>query len=57
VDILRNLQLRVPVISGLVSRSPLASREAEAATEVRVLGPRALAAAAVDLLSAVRAVA
>jgi hypothetical protein len=53
VEILRGLGLPVHVLSGLVSRSPLASREATETTGLPVLTPKALAAsAALELLGA-----
>jgi molybdopterin-guanine dinucleotide biosynthesis protein len=56
VEILRGLDLPVRAISGLVSRSPLAARETEAATGLPVLRPAALAAgAAVELLARIEA--
>jgi len=52
VEILRALNLRVRAISGLVSRSPLAAREAETATGLPVVSPWRLAeGAALDLLA------
>jgi hypothetical protein len=47
VEILRALDLRVRAISGLVSRSPLAAREAETATGLPVISPWSLAEGAV----------
>ena len=53
VEILRGLELPVQAVSGLVSRSPLASREATETTGLPVFSPEALAgAAALDLLGA-----
>jgi hypothetical protein len=51
VEILRGLGLPVQALSGLVSRSPLASREAVAAIGLPVLSPRSLAdGAALELI-------
>jgi hypothetical protein len=51
VEILRGLRLPVQALSGLVSRSPLASREAAAAVGLPVLSPRSLAdGAALELI-------
>jgi hypothetical protein len=51
VEILRGLGLPVQALSGLVSRSPLASREAAGTVGLPVLSPRALAeGAALELL-------
>jgi hypothetical protein len=51
-ELLRDLGVRVVAISGLVTASPLASREAGAATGLPVLSPTQLAAgAALDLLA------
>jgi hypothetical protein len=53
VEILRGLDLPVRAISGVVSRSPLASREAQAATGLPVLTVAELAAGgALSLLPA-----
>ncbi len=52
VEILRGLDLPVRALSGLLSRSPLAAREAEAATGLPVLPPAALTqGAALHLLA------
>jgi hypothetical protein len=51
VEILRGLGLPVAAVSGLVSRSPLASREATQTTGLAVLSPRSLAdGGALDLI-------
>jgi hypothetical protein len=57
VRILNDLGVPVQAISGRVTASPLAAREAAAATGLDVLSPAALAhGAAVDLLTSLRGV-
>jgi hypothetical protein len=52
VDLLDAVAVPVLAVSGLITASPLASREAEAATGLPVLSPSQLAGgAAVDLLA------
>jgi hypothetical protein len=53
VEVLREIGVPVRAVSGLVARSPLASREASAAARLPVLSPAALAGgAAVELVAA-----